>query len=229
MRGTKWSETDMGLALDLVQKGLGYGQIAERVGRTTKAVKVFLGRAGCKKSLFSFQDHTCTQCGKTFRARVTTRRKFCSTSCSTTFHNHLKPKRVKTTEQERLGKKATKRCCVICSKFLRSDQKKYCSMGCIITMKQRKLDAGTISSSSAKKLILLKRGRKCEVCSNTLWNGEPIPIETDHVDGNHKNNTEVNLRLICPNCHAQTPTYKNRNKGKGRGARRERYAAGLTY
>jgi hypothetical protein len=38
-----------------------------------------------------------------------------------------------------------------------------------------------------------------------------------------------NLRLICPNCHAQTQTYKNKNKGRGRHYRRERYAKGKSY
>jgi len=220
MRGTKWSESEMSLSTDLVKKGFGYDQIAERVGRTPKAVKVFLGKTGCKKSQFSFQDHTCLQCGKIFQARLTTGRKFCSTSCSATLHNRLKPKRVK---------RVTKRCCLICSGLLRTDQKKYCSMTCRDSERQRELDAGTISSKSAKYLLIRKRGRKCDVCLFEIWNGKPIPIELDHVDGNHKNNTELNLRLVCPNCHAQTPTYKGRNKGHGRAARRERYAAGLTY
>ena len=31
-----------------------------------------------------------------------------------------------------------------------------------------------------------------------------------------RNNKLENLRLLCPNCHAQTPTYKAKNKGNGR-------------
>src|SRR6266540_5330922 len=38
-----------------------------------------------------------------------------------------------------------------------------------------------------------------------------------------------NLRLICPNCHAQTETYKAKNMGRGRHYRRERYAKGKSY
>lgn len=49
-----------------------------------------------------------------------------------------------------------------------------------------------------------------------------IPLELDHIDGDHENNVEGNLRLICPNCHAQTPTYKNKNKGRGRESRRRK-------
>lgn len=59
--------------------------------------------------------------------------------------------------------------------------------------------------------------------------GQPIPIELDHIDGNPENNELDNLRLICPNCHAQTPTYKGANKGNGRHERKERYQKGLSY
>ena len=38
----------------------------------------------------------------------------------------------------------------------------------------------------------------------------------DHIDGNSENNRLDNLRLICSNCDMQLPTYKAKNKGKGR-------------
>jgi hypothetical protein len=53
---------------------------------------------------------------------------------------------------------------------------------------------------------------KCELCNNTLWNNLPIPLELDHIDGNRYNHKLENLRLICPNCHAQTPTYRSKNR-----------------
>jgi len=65
------------------------------------------------------------------------------------------------------------------------------------------------------KLRLIREGVKthqCEVCGITEWNGKPTPIELDHIDGNHYNNNIENLRVICPNCHAQTDTYRGRNK-----------------
>jgi len=62
---------------------------------------------------------------------------------------------------------------------------------------------------------LIKEGYKthqCEICGITEWNGKPTPIELDHIDGNHHNNSLSNLRIVCPNCHAQTDTYRGRNK-----------------
>ena len=65
------------------------------------------------------------------------------------------------------------------------------------------------------KKKLLEEGyfeRKCYVCNLSEWMGQPIPIELDHIDGNIDNNSIENLRIICPNCHAQTPNYKVKNR-----------------
>ena len=52
---------------------------------------------------------------------------------------------------------------------------------------------------------------------------------SDHIDGDATNNRRENLRLVCPNCDSQLPTYKSRNRGKGRHFRRQRYANGQSY
>lgn len=53
---------------------------------------------------------------------------------------------------------------------------------------------------------------KCECCGITEWVGQPTPIELDHINGIHTDNRLENLRLLCPNCHAQTNTYRGKNK-----------------
>jgi hypothetical protein len=69
-------------------------------------------------------------------------------------------------------------------------------------------------TSHALRLRLIKEGikqAKCEQCLNTEWNGVPISLELDHINGIHADNRLDNLRILCPNCHAQTPTHRCRN------------------
>ena len=61
------------------------------------------------------------------------------------------------------------------------------------------------------------------------WQGQPLVLVLDHIDGNADNNARSNLRMVCPNCDSQLPTYKNRNFGRGRHSRRQRYADGQSY
>ena len=56
------------------------------------------------------------------------------------------------------------------------------------------------------------RERKCENCGRVEWNGKPIPLELHHIDGDTTNNTDSNLQILCPNCHAQTDNYRGRKK-----------------
>lgn len=53
----------------------------------------------------------------------------------------------------------------------------------------------------------------CNACTiGTTWNGLPLVLQLDHIDGDKRNNLLENLRLICPNCHSQTKTFCGRNK-----------------
>lgn len=66
--------------------------------------------------------------------------------------------------------------------------------------------------------IFEKFEHKCCLCGWSEVNPytKTIPLEIDHIDGNSDNNNEDNLRLVCPNCHSLTPTYRGANKGNGR-------------
>lgn len=69
-------------------------------------------------------------------------------------------------------------------------------------------------SSGNLKTRALREGylkNQCEECGGTdVWNGKPITIQLDHIDGNCRNHRLENLRMVCPNCHSQTITWSGR-------------------
>ena len=52
---------------------------------------------------------------------------------------------------------------------------------------------------------------KCYKCNLYEWQSKPIPIELEHINGDHFDNRIENLTILCPNCHALTPTYRGKN------------------
>ena len=70
------------------------------------------------------------------------------------------------------------------------------------------------TSSKDLKRRLFKSGlkeKRCEHCSNTEWMGTAIPLQLDHINGIRCDNRIENLRVLCPNCHARTPTWGGKN------------------
>ena len=69
-----------------------------------------------------------------------------------------------------------------------------------------------IDKSTVRKRFLKVIDYKCSECGIFEWNGKPLILEMDHIDGNRNNHTLNNLRLLCPNCHSQTNTFGSKNK-----------------
>jgi hypothetical protein len=69
--------------------------------------------------------------------------------------------------------------------------------------------------SSSLKKRLLREGllnNKCYECGlENEWNGLPISLQLDHINGTKKDNRIENLRILCANCHSQTKTYGGKN------------------
>jgi hypothetical protein len=60
-----------------------------------------------------------------------------------------------------------------------------------------------------RRLLTEEFGEKCSSCGIEEWNGKPISLEVNHIDGQAYNNVLENLELLCPNCHSQTSTFRN--------------------
>ena len=67
-----------------------------------------------------------------------------------------------------------------------------------------------------KAVLISRRSHKCECCNLSTWLDKPITLELEHTDGNNRNNVIDNLKLLCPNCHSQTDTWRGRNINSGK-------------
>jgi hypothetical protein len=67
-----------------------------------------------------------------------------------------------------------------------------------------------------RSYLINKYGHKCMICGRSEWLNIQIPLVCDHIDGNSNNNELNNFRIICNNCDSILPTFKGKNKGKGR-------------
>jgi hypothetical protein len=72
------------------------------------------------------------------------------------------------------------------------------------------------NSKMIKRCLVLVRGNTCERCKNSRWEGELIPLDAHHIDGDIDNNISTNLILLCPNCHSLTDNYKGKNRDKSK-------------
>lgn len=122
-------------------------------------------------------------------------------------------------------------CCGKESKFSYQKANKYCSIRCQNDYQRQQRVKKWLSNPQkehwlnnpgwAKDYLAEQQNNKCNICGITEWNRKPITFDMDHIDGNPSNNHPNNLQLICPNCHSQSATYKNRNRGSGRQSRRK--------
>jgi hypothetical protein len=191
-----------------------------------KLTKAEAGALGMKKAratlekkklqrveLYDSSPSSCAECNKTL-SYVDRHKKFCNHTCAATHSNKNRATKVEW-ECAGCGKKHTS------SKHL---VKKYCSADCqhIPTREdtKKRLYEGNLTERTTIKTALIREyGSNCFECGISEWRGAKLSLELDHIDGNAGNNEFANLRLVCPNCHSITPTWKGRNKGNGRASR----------
>lgn len=83
-----------------------------------------------------------------------------------------------------------------------------------IPMESVLVENSPYSGGMARKKVIASGilGDACVRCGTQEWMGEPLSLHLDHVNGLRTDHRPENLRLLCPNCHSQTPTYCGRNK-----------------
>lgn len=183
----------------------------------------------CKKVHLNWCNYgNCKVCQKSLQAKGT----FCSRNCSATFNNKAVLERRKD-----LGLTSN---CPNCGEFSYARTKNgrklntYCNRACYFEHRLKKaeirVENNEVQTRTTLRSYLIKtRGHKCSICGLEEWRGQPTPLIIDHINGNSEQSTNDNIRMVCPNCDAQLPTYMGRNKGNGRKYRRELYAKGEHY
>lgn len=143
----------------------------------------------------------CKECGKILDNKINI---FCDKKCAAIYNNKIYPK-----------KKKKIKYCKNCGKLLENNINIYCNKDCYheFIFKNKTLPKyynGEICDNNVlRKILFYFNGVNCFECNNSnIWNGKPLTLEVDHIDGNSDNNKPDNLRLLCPNCHSQQDTNK---------------------
>lgn len=208
------------LVSEFVQKGYTNAQVAFILNfKNYKEVSKFKIENNINRV---FSDLHCINCEKVLTNNQV---KFCSRSCSVKINNK---KRSKLLEKY----------CKNCSKNMKGlDNKTFCSKKCEFNFKTKEQDLKIenghekCGNRSVKRYLVKKFGEKCMECGWSeinIYTGK-IPIELEHIDGNNENNSLKNLRLLCPNHHSLTSTYRALNVGKGKRSRTVKYLRDISF
>ena len=234
----RWKQEEIETAIELLKSGNDFAEIGISLVRTKKSIKEKLNELGYNQSDYVkrefYEIKNCECCKKEFSGLISDERKFCSQSCSASLNNKLRKKEVYNENKRKKYEILKINKCLNCNKVVRN---KFCSSICQNEHRKKlifeKIENGdtTFSGRQYKKYLIEKYGEKCMQCGwceISEFSGN-VPIELEHIDGNSENNKLENLKLLCPNCHSLTPTYKALNKGNGRHNRMERYKQGKSF
>lgn len=143
----------------------------------------------------------------------TLHKKYCSQSCAASFNN---------TKRDI----ANRFVCLNCEQLVKrnaASKGKFCSNSCQQQLQwketKNKLDNGFwagCGKATLRRYLTETKGYCCSKCSQgSMWNGELLTLDVDHIDGDNKNNHPDNLRFLCPNCHTQTATWGKKKRIHG--------------
>lgn len=194
--------------------------------RTKKFNIVVCARPECKETFNKVGKHN--------------RQIYCSRSCAAIVNN--------TYTKTKSGEYRKNQPCLNCGETISKSATKYCTNACGSEYRYKTyikswlsgelvIDSDWGINARIRKFLLEEANYRCSspTCMVPGGWGEinpksgRVPLTIDHIDGNAKNNNRENLIVLCPCCHALTPTFGSLNTGNGRAWRRQRYAEGKSY
>jgi hypothetical protein len=119
--------------------------------------------------------------------------------------------------------------CLYCSKKLDKRNKLFCSNLCQGKNTRKKIVDkwlnNEISACSGKTFLIRPAIRNFLIeeneykCSKCGWGevnptSKNVPLEIDHINGDASDGSFKNLRVLCPNCHSLTSTFRNLNPNR---------------
>ena len=150
--------------------------------------------------------NTCLVCNTELTRKQT---KYCSKSCS-----------CKGTQSWKTKQRTEFSQCRVCGVMHTRRNTPWCSTACKETEYKEKVLL-LFGNPTVRRDVLKKHGlrlsifkNECSICHISKWQGQPAPLQLDHINGVSTDNHVDNLRVLCANCHAQTDTYAGRNKKK---------------
>ncbi|NCB78577.1 MAG: HNH endonuclease [Bacilli bacterium] len=116
-----------------------------------------------------------------------------------------------------------KNLCLNCNNIVNHNAVKFCSVSCEKEYKYKSFIklwlTNEIDGTTGVKVLkpskyiyrwFKEQPQKCEICGcSNIWNDKILKLEVDHVNGDRSDSRKCNLRLLCPNCHSQTDTFRN--------------------
>lgn len=151
-----------------------------------------------KGKIFTRLTKKCLICSKEFNTVPTsTKQHCCSRACAALRRKHK--------ALIRASKWKIRKPCIFCTvKFIPKNRKQqYCSKRCAMLkyMLTRYPDK-YIPVTRTKKVRQSARLKFKNCCNRCGYNNAPQILEIHHIDRNSKNNSEINIELLCPNCHS---------------------------
>src|ERR1700727_797880 len=112
-----------------------------------------------------------------------------------------------------------------CGRRIRADQTVYCSLRCqrehhreylLALWRTGRLPTRPYFNKALRRHLIEMVGGKCQRCGWQERNPSTgqVPLEIEHIDGDWQNNLPANVLVLCPNCHALTPTFRALNRGR---------------
>jgi hypothetical protein len=219
----RWNDNDVETLETFLLLGLKYEEIADSFGISSKAVKLKTYKLNLKYEPEFYKVYYCKKCGIKFTGRRCDESIFCGRSCSASYTNGEVPKRKKITNNcKECGGTCSRRAAKFCSNVCYQKHRLFHNLTLWLDGKIEGHCGQNLSVRGwVRGYLKESRGSACSLCG---WD-EVHPVdgksltEIDHIDGDAANSIPENLRILCPNCHSMTPTFRARNKNSPRDRR----------